>query len=218
MTDNGSPTESPKRLPARERRSAIIEAARDIFLSKGLASTRSRDIAEAAGVTESLLYRYFSSKEEIFAGAVLEELEGLLAGVQQEVDAARYQLVQHFHEHLVRVMIDTFPFLTVALFSGGEQGKAFYSERLYPLLHTAIDTVYQTLPGWKDDESITPAIYGMLFSVILNATLREQEIDIPQVAAQLTDLVHFGIRDKPGPTNEGAESSNGRGTGSHRAG
>jgi AcrR family transcriptional regulator len=213
-----SPAESPRRLPAGERRSAIIEAARDIFLSRGLASTRSRDIADAAGITESLLYRYFSSKEEIFAGAVLEELEGLLAGVQQEVDAERYRLVQHFHEHLLRVMIDTFPFLTVALFSGGEQGKAFYSERLYPLLRTAIDTIYQTLPGWKADESITPAIYGMLFSVILNATLREEEVDIPQVASQLTDLVHFGIRDQPGPAEGGAGSSKDIGTRSHRPG
>jgi AcrR family transcriptional regulator len=213
MTDNGSPVDSPKRLSASERRSAIIDAARDIFLTRGLASTRARDIAEAAGVTESLLYRYFDSKEEIFAGAVLEELEGLLAGLQQEVDAERYRLLQHFHEHLLRVMIDTFPFLTVGLFSGGEQGKVFYSERLYPLLRTAIDTAYQMLPGWKPDESITPAIYGMHFSVILNATLREQDIDIPDVAAQLTELVYFGMRDNPGPSKVSATSVNGKGKG-----
>jgi AcrR family transcriptional regulator len=188
-------------MPAGERRSAIIEAARDIFLSRGLASTRTRDIADAAGVTESLLYRYFNSKEEIFAGAVLDQLEELLAGLQQEAgavadgeDAERFKLINRFHEHLMRVMIDTFPFLTVTLFSGGEQGKRFYSERLYPLLRTAIDTIYQTLPGWQPDETITPAIYGMHFSVILNATLRGEEIDIPATAIQLTNLVYFGLR------------------------
>ena len=43
----------------------ILEAARDVFARKGLRATVA-DIAEAAGVSQGLAYRYFPSKEAIF--------------------------------------------------------------------------------------------------------------------------------------------------------
>lgn len=44
----------------------IKEAARTIFHQKGYAATRTRDIAEAAGVNLALLNYYFRSKEKLF--------------------------------------------------------------------------------------------------------------------------------------------------------
>ena len=43
----------------------ILDAARRVFARKGLGATIS-DIAEEAGVSQGLAYRYFSSKEAIF--------------------------------------------------------------------------------------------------------------------------------------------------------
>lgn len=44
----------------------IMAAARTVFLEKGFAATRTRDIAEAAGINHALLNYYFRSKEKLF--------------------------------------------------------------------------------------------------------------------------------------------------------
>jgi AcrR family transcriptional regulator len=49
-----------------EQRANILNAAREVFAQKGSSATMS-DIADKAGVSQGLPYRYFSSKEEIFS-------------------------------------------------------------------------------------------------------------------------------------------------------
>jgi AcrR family transcriptional regulator len=59
------------RLEARER---ILRAARRVFARRGPAATMS-DVAEDAGISQGLAYRYFQSKEEILATLVKEAAE-----------------------------------------------------------------------------------------------------------------------------------------------
>jgi AcrR family transcriptional regulator len=49
---------------------AIINAARQLFTENGYAPTSVRDIAAAAGVNQSLVFRYFGSKDQLYAKAV----------------------------------------------------------------------------------------------------------------------------------------------------
>jgi AcrR family transcriptional regulator len=49
-----------------ERRTAIMEAAADLFLGLDFAKVSLNGIARKAGLAKSNLYRYFESKEEIF--------------------------------------------------------------------------------------------------------------------------------------------------------
>jgi len=57
---------STTKLPAMQRREAIIAAARRVFADKGFHGTTTRDLANAAGVSEALLYRHFPTKEALF--------------------------------------------------------------------------------------------------------------------------------------------------------
>lgn len=50
----------------------ILEAARDLFASRGYAGTSIRDIAERAGVYGPMIYRRVGSKAHLFESAVLE--------------------------------------------------------------------------------------------------------------------------------------------------
>lgn len=54
----------------------ILEAARTIFHKKGYAATRTRDIAEEAGINLALLNYYFRSKEKLFDIIMLETMQG----------------------------------------------------------------------------------------------------------------------------------------------
>lgn len=54
------------RLPAEERRVAIVEAAKPLFARHGFAGTTTRQIAQAAGVSEALLFQHFPSKAALY--------------------------------------------------------------------------------------------------------------------------------------------------------
>lgn len=53
----------------------IMEAARVVFTRKGFAATRTRDIAEEAGINLALLNYYFRSKEKLFAQIMQEKVQ-----------------------------------------------------------------------------------------------------------------------------------------------
>ncbi len=55
------------RLSGQERRAAIIRAVRKVFVEKGFRGTTTRELAEAAGVSEALLFKHFPSKEALYA-------------------------------------------------------------------------------------------------------------------------------------------------------
>jgi AcrR family transcriptional regulator len=53
----------------------IKEAARKVFMKKGYAATRTRDIAEEAGINLALLNYYFRSKEKLFNQVMKEKMQ-----------------------------------------------------------------------------------------------------------------------------------------------
>jgi AcrR family transcriptional regulator len=65
------------RLPAAERKKAVLECACGIFSTGSYRGTTTAEIARRAGVTEPVLYRHFASKRDLYL-AVLEESWGRL--------------------------------------------------------------------------------------------------------------------------------------------
>jgi len=61
------------RMPAVERRRALLEAALRLFTSGSYRGTTTAEIARAAGVSEPILYRHFASKRELYL-AVLDHV------------------------------------------------------------------------------------------------------------------------------------------------
>jgi AcrR family transcriptional regulator len=112
-----------KRMPALQRRQAIVEASRPLFAQDGFRGTSVRDIARAANVSEALLYKHFASKEEIYEDAMdyarrvsasgvrkLKDLEAgtealvvriycLVRAILLEVPALKDE--QHWHERIL---------------------------------------------------------------------------------------------------------------------
>jgi TetR/AcrR family transcriptional regulator len=71
-------------------RAAIMEAARRIFVERGVAAVALSEIAEASGVTKSLIHHHFGSKENLWHAVKEQALEGffggLLAIIRSDVD------------------------------------------------------------------------------------------------------------------------------------
>jgi TetR/AcrR family transcriptional regulator, transcriptional repressor for nem operon len=64
--------------PAEQRRAELLEAARALFLAKGVAATSLDDITQRAGVSKGLFYLYFASKEDLVL-ALQEQFSGEVA-------------------------------------------------------------------------------------------------------------------------------------------
>lgn len=66
----------PPRLDSNERRLAILDAAMPLFAAKGFAATTTREIAQAAGVSEALIFKHFPSKYALYEAMFTVCLEG----------------------------------------------------------------------------------------------------------------------------------------------
>ncbi len=53
-------------MPGDDRRRQLLKAAIESFAQKGFSGTKTKDIAAAAGVSEAILFRHFSSKEDLY--------------------------------------------------------------------------------------------------------------------------------------------------------
>lgn len=61
---------SPTRLPARERKQAIVDAALAVFSSTSYACATTAEIARQARVSEPVIYRHFASKRELWCACL----------------------------------------------------------------------------------------------------------------------------------------------------
>jgi TetR/AcrR family transcriptional regulator, cholesterol catabolism regulator len=84
-------------------REQILNAAIDLFGSRGFAATSMKDLAAAAGVQAPAFYNHFSSKERILAAALIRTLEDFKKHVIDTDDSTRRPVDRL--EHLVRAHV-----------------------------------------------------------------------------------------------------------------
>jgi len=65
-----------------ETRSALIRAARALFLEKGYAATGTPEVVEHAGLTRGALYHHFKDKQALFLAVVEAEAAQIAAGIE----------------------------------------------------------------------------------------------------------------------------------------
>src|SRR3970040_711569 len=95
-----------RRLPAKDRKSQIIESAREVFAVQSYAKVGTADLAKAAGVSEPALYRYFSSKKELFLATLrstgpqlLEIWQSIAYDVEDPLETI-WSIGVHYYDHL----------------------------------------------------------------------------------------------------------------------
>ncbi len=80
-------TATKPRLPASERRAAIVDAALRTFAEDSYAGATTAEIARAAGVSEPILYRHFGCKRDLYFACLEEAWARLRAGIERTVAA-----------------------------------------------------------------------------------------------------------------------------------
>jgi AcrR family transcriptional regulator len=67
-----------------ERRQLLIAQARELFASQGYAATTPAQIAEAAGLSEAVFFRYYPAKADLFRDLLNDLLAGTLSAWRDE--------------------------------------------------------------------------------------------------------------------------------------
>src|SRR5678816_1386829 len=73
-----------RRMTRPDRRQQLIETAVKFFSDFGFQGASTKAIAEAAGVTEAIIYRHFSTKEQLYSAILEHKLEQ--SGTQEWID------------------------------------------------------------------------------------------------------------------------------------
>ena len=70
------------RMPKDQRRAQLLDAANDVFTTKGYHASAMDDIAEAAGVSKPVLYQHFASKLDLYLALLDQSCDRLVEIVQ----------------------------------------------------------------------------------------------------------------------------------------
>jgi AcrR family transcriptional regulator len=73
----------PTRLPRDQRRIQLLDAASEVFASKGYHAAAMDDIADAAGVSKPVLYQHFPSKLDLYLALLDQSCERLVEVVEE---------------------------------------------------------------------------------------------------------------------------------------
>ena len=95
-----------ERLTGEDRRAQIIDVALTLFAEKGFAGTRTREIAGAAGISETLIFQHFKTKDELIRSSLAalfhsHPLSGELKAHLKDIDDDGFfrMIARHFIEH-----------------------------------------------------------------------------------------------------------------------
>lgn len=84
----------------------ILEAARVVFIKKGLEGARMQEIADEAGINKALLHYYFRSKEKLFNHIFENALSGIFVvineNIHEEGDVSVF--IETFVDHYLSIL------------------------------------------------------------------------------------------------------------------
>ena len=121
----------------------ILEAARTAFARNGdIGATKTKMIAEEAGISEAIIYRHFESKDQLFEEAVLEPLRHATSGFAKVIidlpsaiaDEDRAVLVEEMFAILISRLQEVSPLLGLVLFGEPKMARDFYIRCWKPFL------------------------------------------------------------------------------------
>ena len=156
----------------------ILEAAKKIFLEKGMTGARMQEIADAAGINKSLLHYYYRSKDKLFLAVFRFAVLQFLPGIQEMItsDIHFEEKIRRFVHRYIDILMEN-PFVPMFIIQEIQRDP----DRLF---NAFIDA------GIKPDE-----ILSQFNEAIENDEIRD--IDPRDLVVNLLSLCIFPVAAKP---------------------
>jgi len=216
---NASPAAS--RMAGEDRRMQILQLAVSLFSQRGFSGTTTREIAQAAGVSEAMVFRHFATKEELYSaildhkacsGAALDPGEVVASAVQEKDDRAvferlafnvleRHECDTEFHRLLLHAALE-----------GHELAAMFWERNVRPLYEFLGSYIRQRQRDGAmieiDPAVVVRAFIGMVNHHSLNNKLWDPKrsllnISNEEAARSFAGILLSGIRSQTSEQGEG---------------
>jgi TetR/AcrR family transcriptional regulator, fatty acid metabolism regulator protein len=195
------PAISPQRL--RDRYDAILAAATRVFAEKGYSSASITDIAQAADVSDGLIYKYFENKRDLLENVLRHFYERIIADLEPKVSKGRNfeeKLHVMVREHLQVFVADLDLcrlFISEVRIASDYRGSLIQQlNRRYTSI--LIKIVDEAIENGEIQRDIDPRLVrDMLFGAIEHSSWRHviggRPLDVPPIARFLTNVLLNGL-------------------------
>jgi AcrR family transcriptional regulator len=179
-----APTDEPMKKGERTR-TALLEAAYQLFITKGYHATSTRDIASAAGLAVGGIYNYFRTKEDIYMALLKERhpLLQILPTLQQAQGNAVEELVRDAAARMIKALGEghqAFGLMYVEL----AEFRGRHLPRLFKMSYPAVMAYAQRLTQARGPLRDVPlpimlrVFLGMFFSYFITELLIGQQLPV----------------------------------------
>lgn len=184
--------EKRERLSGEERQARIIDAALGLFAEKGYSGTRTRDIARAAGISETLIFQYFKTKEGLYRAALQRLFGGHPAMPDIEKKIAQkddFGVLKNLALHLIshskadRRIVRLAIFAALEGFSMGEESH--HGANATPSMPEMLEGYIRQRIDDGAFKAVNPRIVSKLFVEFIYAYIIDQETGLS--SAPLTE-------------------------------
>lgn len=189
------------------RQAQILEAAEQVFASKGYHRATTREIARAADLSEGTIYNYFPSKRDLYIGLMKIRTDALVQAIANiQVDSIEDMVVElmagqlermrrhrHFRLFLQEARLD--PELRRYL---NDHVLSRISQEIEHQMRRLIDAgimrpVNPILANW----TLMGAVVGLALFDDLGAAPFLESMPAEQLASQVSDIFLLGLRAEP---------------------
>lgn len=189
-----------RRLAPEARRAQLIAVAEQVFVAHGYQGTAVEDIAAAAGVTRTLIYKYFADKDEIYLEclrAARDELDTAVVaaagGAVSPEDQLRAGLGAYFR--FVRDSGSTWD----VLFGGGAAVAGRVAEAAAEQRYRTAEVIaglVRTAAPHVDDESASAYAHAISGAAeqLAKWWRRHPEVAVDVLVARMMDALWTGLR------------------------
>lgn len=110
----------------------ILEAAKKVFVQKGMAGARMQDIADEAGINKALLHYYFRNKEKLFEVIFMEAAEKLFPRINAIFDADQplFEKIESFCDEYISVVSEN-PYLPLFVLNEINQNPEYFLQKVW---------------------------------------------------------------------------------------
>jgi len=212
MTVERTTTRRERRVAARQKR--ILEAAGAVFIEKGYERATTREIADAADVSEGTLYNYFASKRDLLIGlcqAFSEETVQTILSIQAEsTEDLLTQVLANRFQH-----VRSHQLLTLILHQSHLDPEVhhYFVEQALARMISEAERQIQAMTAGGATRPVNPAIaartlIGAVMGFAILFYLKDKAIEAissEALASAVTDIFLNGLRARPTGEREGAQ-------------
>lgn len=156
-----------KRMNKEDRRKQILNAAMAVFTEKGFIGSTTLEIAKAAGVSEVTLFRYFSSKQEMFLAGIEPILFSTLEGsINTSVELSSEAKLEYILYERISFISSNYKVVKLILTEApllSELGRESFMKRILQILETMLLQIGVSV---KDKEFTLRLLMGSILSFL----------------------------------------------------